>query len=190
MKENINIILREYLNIFPNEEDKLKVFINFVNKTPEEDMIDWNNQFGHITAGAFVYAKKERKFLMLFHNEFKIYLYSGGHAEKGDLTPLMTAKRELLEETGLEPTKLLSITDNPIVPLDIDIHIIPENKKYNMSEHYHFDFRYLFCIDEITNIDLDYSENDNYKWITFDELKNTKTYGSITDKLESLINEL
>jgi hypothetical protein len=53
---------------------------------------------GHITASGI--AMHKQKILMIFHPFLKTWLLPGGHVELGE-TPLLAAKREFLEETGL-----------------------------------------------------------------------------------------
>lgn len=73
---------------------------------------------------------------------------------KDDINTLEAAKREVREETGLTELQQVEILDNKLIPIDIDIHLIPYNERSNLKEHYHFDFRYLFITDD-TNINID-----------------------------------
>lgn len=80
--------------------------------------------------------------------------------------------------------KQFEISNNELVPIDIDTHIINYNERLNLPEHYHFEFRYLFEIEEIKNIDIDKEELEKFKWIDINEMKKDKNYGSIADKIE------
>ncbi len=157
MQQNIKLIVKEYLDVFSKEKDKLLLLDNFLKKSSKEELIDWNNINGYLTVGAFVYSPREVKFLVLYHKDLQMYLYPGGHIEKEDKTLLDSALRELKEETGLEKVKLLKI-NNMTLPFDIDIHLIPFNARVGMPTHYHFDFRYLFLVDSITEIIFDKEE--------------------------------
>lgn len=183
MKENIRLIVNKYLEIFLNEKERLFLLEDFLKKFNNEEMIDWNNKNGHLTVGAFVYCKDEDKFLVLYHKDLEMYLYPGGHIDKEDKSLFDAVKRELKEETGLENLKILLI-NNEVLPFDIDTHLIPINDRVDMPEHYHFDFRYLFLINELSDIILDEEECKNYKWITSDELSKDKNYGNIVNKLK------
>lgn len=151
MQQNIKLIVKEYLDVFSKEKDKLLLLDNFLKKSSKEELINWNNINVHLTVGAFIYSLKEDKFLVLYHKDLKMYLYPGGYIEKEDKILLDSALRELKEETGLEKVKLLKI-NNMTLPFDIDIHLIPFNERVGMPTHYHFDFRYLFLVDSITEI--------------------------------------
>ncbi len=183
MKENVKVILDDYLKIFPKEKVRLSMLEKYIEKYKIEEIIDWNNKDGHLTVGAFVYCKKEDKFLVLYHKDLKMYLCPGGHVDKEDATLYDASKRELKEETGLENLKVLLI-NNKIMPFDIDIHLIPFNKRINMPEHYHFDFRYLFFVNDITDIIIDEKESKGYKWVTSDQL--VENYGNIVEKNKRL----
>ncbi|MCI9434152.1 MAG: hypothetical protein HFI86_02590 [Bacilli bacterium] len=74
MKEKIQLIIDKYLTLFPNEQDRLKLLINYLNESTNNELVDWNNKNGHLTAGAFVYCKCEDKFLVLYHKDLKMYL--------------------------------------------------------------------------------------------------------------------
>ncbi len=188
MKETLLNILDEYLKYYPNElnlQQKLKEFLLL---SPSESITDWNNFDGHIVVGGFVYALKEQKFLLLHHKDLNMYLYPGGHIDKDDKTTLDTAKREIYEETGLTDLKQILVTDNPLIPFDIDTHFIEYNHRLNLPEHYHYDFRYLFTINKITDVKIDESESSTYKWVEVEELSKNTNYQKIILKIENLLN--
>lgn len=66
----------------------------------------------HLTASTFPVA--DGRVLLLWHPKFDRWLQPGGHCD-GDLDVLAVARREALEETGLE-------LDFDRVPFDVDLH--------------------------------------------------------------------
>lgn len=186
MKEKVQFIVNEYLKLFPNEKKRLSLLLDYLNHSTSEEIADWNNQKGHLTVGAFLYCKEKDKFLVLYHNDLKMYLYPGGHVDKEDKSLLEAAKRELKEETAIEQIKLFSMT-YPEIPFDIDAHMIPFNDRISMPEHYHFDFRYLFCVQNTEKINFDKQEFQNYKWISLKELGKDKNYGDIINKIKQFL---
>ncbi len=48
-----------------------------------------------MTDGAFVYCKRDNKFLVLYYKDLEIYLYPRRNMDIQDENPLETAKREL-----------------------------------------------------------------------------------------------
>lgn len=187
-KQEINNIIEKYLKIFPSEQEKQKELINFVNNTDDLKLTDWNNFSGHIVASAFIYGEKEKKFLVLFHKDLKMYLYPGGHIEENDKSVLDAAKREVIEETGITNFKVL-LLHSMIIPVDISYHQTPYNSRLNLPSHPHYDFRYLFTIENIIDVKTDTLELGDYKWITMDELEKDSHFGNIASKIKDILKE-
>lgn len=190
MKKNVLKILEEYLSLFPEEKERQSKLLDYLEKSDDKDIINWNNFNGHIVAGGFIYAKEEHKFLVLYHKDLKMFLYPGGHANSNEKSPLQIAKREIMEETGINNLEQLHISENEQIPIDIDTHFIEHNERLNLPAHYHFDFRYLFIVDKISKINIEQNELSNFKWIDIGELKNDVNYGKIGNKMECIINKL
>lgn len=187
MRQQLLNLLEKYLLLFPEEQQRQIALINYLNSHKDDELTDWNNFDGHIVAGGFIYAKVENKFLVLYHNDLKMFLYPGGHVDSSDVNTLEASKREILEETGLSNLEQLKLTEDALIPIDIDTHKIGYNERLNLPEHYHFDFRYLFVVDKINDIKIDEDEMAGYKWISLDELTHDPNYGSIASKIKKLI---
>lgn len=187
MKQQLLNILEKYLLLFPEEHERQKALIQYLQSHKYTELVDWNNFDGHIVAGGFIYAKEENQFLVLYHNDLKMFLYPGGHVDSNDINILSAAKREISEETGLTNLEQLKLSDDALIPIDIDTHIISYNERLNLPEHYHFDFRYLFVITRIPDIKIDTEEMSGYQWISLDELTNDPNYGRIATKIKKII---
>ena len=185
MTTNVDDILKKYLNRFPNEREKLNQFSAFLENNKKEQIFNRKNFQGHITASGYVFAMEERKILLLEHKYLKIYIQPGGHIEISDSSILDAAKREVLEETGLENLKLISVSEDINVPLDINSHYIPKNELKKEEEHYHHDFTYLFVVNHIQDIKIDMNESNKYKWCDIEEFNDEK---NIKSKIYSIIN--
>lgn len=183
MRQQLLNLLEKYLLLFPEEQQRQIDLINYLNSHTDDELTDWNNFDGHIVAGGFIYAKEENKFLVLYHNDLKMFLYPGGHVDSSDVNTLEASKREILEETGLSNLEQLKLSENSLIPIDIDTHIIGYNERLNLPEHYHFDFRYLFMVDKISDIKTDTEELSSYKWISVEELSSDQNYGMIANKI-------
>lgn len=116
-----------------------------------------------------------------------MFLYPGGHVNDNEKSPLQTAKREIIEETGLNRFKQLKLSENEQIPIDIDTHLIGYNERLNLPAHYHFDFRYLFIVDKISRIKIEQNELSSYKWIDINELENDLNYGKIVNKIKKTL---
>ena len=185
MRDLLLKLISEYLIMFPDEKERQERFIEYLKNHTDEQITDWNNFDGHVVAGGFIYAKEEQKFLVIYHNDLKMFLYPGGHVDAGDVNPLEAARREVFEETGFDDIEEVVLSDNKLIPIDIDTHVIPYNDRLDLPEHYHFEFRYLFAIDSIKEVKLDLSESSKFKWISKGELREDKNYGRISEKIDS-----
>ena len=185
MRDLLLKLMSEYLVLFPSEQQRQEKFIEYLKNHDDNQITNWNNFDGHVVVGGFVYAKEEQKFLVIYHNDLKMFLYPGGHIDSGDVNPLEASKREVFEETGFDDIEEVILSNNGLIPIDIDTHVIPYNERLNLPEHYHFEFRYLFTIDSIKEVKLDMNESSNFKWISIDELRDDKNYGRIAKKIDS-----
>ncbi len=185
MRELLLKLMSEYLVLFSNEQKRQEKFIEYLKNHDDNQITDWNNFDGHVVVGGFVYAKEEQKFLVIYHNDLKMFLYPGGHIDSGDVNPLEASKREVFEETGFDDIEEVILSNNGLIPIDIDTHVIPYNERLNLPKHYHFEFRYLFTIDSIKQVKLDLNESSKFKWISIDELRKDKNYGRIAEKIDS-----
>ena len=186
-KSVINDILNEYKVVYPGEKSRIKNLVTYLKYNSDEQMCDWDNMNGHLTSSAFIYSKKTSKFLVLYHNDLKYFYCSGGHCEKEHINPLDTVFHEIEEETGIVDKELIGMKNN-IVPIDIDIHNIPYNERVNIPAHEHYDFRYLFVVNDEVDVKLDESELSDYKWVDINELSLYSNYGRIIKKLKGILD--
>jgi len=183
---NYKDIVDCYLKIFPNELKRQERLLEALNQK-ENNIIDWNNFEGHVVASGFVYSRKLKKFLVIYHKDLKTYLYPGGHIDDFDSSSLDAAIREVYEETGLDNLEIKSFSDNKFIPIDIDTHLIPFNERLNLPQHLHFDFRYLFVLNDEKEIKIDESESLDFKWISLSHLRVCISSNDIIKKIEKLI---
>jgi 8-oxo-dGTP pyrophosphatase MutT (NUDIX family) len=89
---------------------------------------------GHFTGSAIIVDAARERVVLLFHVKHQRWLQPGGHAD-GDANLAAVALREATEETGLS-----GLCIDP-VPIDLDIHKIPERR--GEPAHLHLDLRFL-----------------------------------------------
>ena len=191
MKTDIKQIIEEYLKIFPNEKEKLNKLKSLIdnNENNYNNLFNRKNFEGHITASGYIYSKAEKKILLLEHKALKKFLQPGGHAELLDNEIIDTAKREIKEETGLQDLEIVNIAINKNIPLDINTHFIPKNEKKKEDGHYHHDFRYLFIVDKIDDVKIDFCESNGYKWINMNDIRNSENFKGVVEKILKLLNQ-
>ena len=150
-----------------------------------EDTLTRNNEFGHFTASAWVVNKERTKVLMIYHNIYKSWAWTGGHAD-GESDLLSVAVREVKEETGVENVKVL---DDDIFSLEIvcvNGHI--KRGKY-VSSHVHLNVTYLLEVDENETLRIKEDENSGVKWVPIDEVEVTSNERWVKEKVYRKLNE-
>lgn len=92
----------------------------------------------HFTGSALVVSADRQNVLLHHHRKLDRWMQFGGHCED-DVDILEVARREALEESGIEGLKPASE-----IPFDLDIHEIPERPATGEPAHFHYDVRFLF----------------------------------------------
>jgi len=133
----------EYLARHPEENERLMPFLQFLEGTAPGLYADRHHPVGHVTTSGFLVSEKGDTLLLIYHLKLGRFLQPGGHVEQ-DASLLASALREIHEEVGLSPERLI-LCQPDHTPIDIDPHRIPERK--GQPGHWHFDFRYLFRVD-------------------------------------------
>lgn len=128
------------------------------------ELIDW-------TVG--IYIVHENKVFIRLHEKYNIWIHVGGHIEL-DEDPLTAAKRECLEEVGLEvkilgEDSLPSFTDEPRkrelpIPAHLNIHYIQD------TNHQHIDLIYYGTSNSV-NVTPE-NNTDKWVWLTREEVEN------------------
>jgi 8-oxo-dGTP pyrophosphatase MutT (NUDIX family) len=182
-------ILNEYLKLYPEEVDPIKLAREQAAFDTESNLVDRKNFVGHFTAGALVVNRHAKRVLMLEHKLLRKWLLPGGHIDEGE-TPLMAAYRELEEETGLTPEAVMYRAIRPgmpLVPFDVDTHYMPENPKRGEDPHHHHDLRYLFVVESDSSIKIDAEESDRFRWIDWEDFITDERFRNMANKVDESI---
>ena len=108
------------------------------------DVLTRKNKMCHFTASNWIINKERTKVLMIYHNIYKSWAWTGGHAD-GESNLLHVAIKEAKEETGLENLKLLVEGIYGIQIVTVDSHI---KRGEFVSSHLHLDCCFLLEADE------------------------------------------
>lgn len=136
-----------------------------------KDVLTRENEFGHFTSSAFVVNKNRDKVLMIYHNIYDSWAWTGGHAD-GEADMLGVALREVQEETGIKNIKPVM---TEIFCLDT-LPVLGHEKRGNyVSAHIHLSVAYLVEADENELIVIKEDENSGVKWITIDKIVEKST---------------
>lgn len=116
---------------------------------------------GHFTASGFVVSPGRDALLLVHHRRLDRWLQPGGHVDASDPSVESAARREVIEETGVE------LDVSPAGVIDLDVHPIPAGR--GEPPHHHFDVRYLFvAVDTMLEIDRD--EVNDAAWVALEDV--------------------
>jgi 8-oxo-dGTP pyrophosphatase MutT (NUDIX family) len=136
-------MLRRYEARYPSERQVVARIRQLVEE--HADCFDRTCRPGHITGSAWVTTTGRDQFLLVHHRKLNRWLQPGGHAE-GEADISAVALREAAEESGLVDLQLAR-DDDALIPLDLDVHVIPAryDAAGNLVEdaHEHYDVRFL-----------------------------------------------
>ena len=124
-----------------------------------------NNKIGHVTVSCYIVNKKHNKVLMVYHNIYDSWSWTGGHTDN-DNDLLNVALKEAKEDTGIKDIKPLSKDIFSLEILCVDGHI--KKGKY-VNSHLHLNITYLLCGNEDDQLLIKEDENSNVKWFNIDE---------------------
>lgn len=144
---------------------------------------------GHITGSAFVVDPRRGAMLMVHHATLDRWLQPGGHVDAGE-SPRDGAARETWEETGLQRFTPSDWARDPMLPLDIDPHMIPANAARGERQHFHFDFRYLFLADSTQELSGQDGEVKGVRWVLLETLHDGNpqgAWGIVVAKLQDVL---
>ena len=141
------------------EEADRAVMVRFLDEWPSEVLFSRASSV-HFTVSAWIVNPTRDRVLMAFHNIYRSWSWTGGHASSSDGLN-MFALQKAMQETGLMAMKL---TSNDIYSLEV----IASNGHYvdtsYVSSHLHLNLTYLLEADEKETPHADIKENCGVKW--------------------------
>lgn len=182
--------MEELINYTPQntqEEADKKMIQEYIRIFPET-ILTRENRFAHMTASSMIFNRKRDKVLMVYHNIYQSWSWTGGHAD-GEQDMLLVAKKEVMEETGLKNFHVLG-GDAGKSPLSaVDVLPVWGHMKRGayVSSHLHLNFSYLFEAMEEDVLHIKADENSQVGWIAITELKEKVTEPDMIPIYEKLI---
>ena len=125
----------------------------------EPDLLTRENPAMHLTASAWIVNGAGDKVLLCWHNIYRSWSWTGGHAD-GDADLLAVALREAQEETGAVCTPVSTR------PLAVDILPVWPHEKHGrpVSGHLHLNFTFLLRAEETAPLRMKPDENSGVRW--------------------------
>lgn len=179
--------IRNYTPFNEQEKQDKKVALDYITTFP--NILTRENEFAHMTASSWIVNKDRTKVLMIFHNIYQSWAWTGGHAD-GEDNLHNVAIRETMEETGIKNIKPLQEDIFSLELLCVDGHV--KRGKY-VSSHIHINVTYLLEADESEALAIKEDENSGVRWIDIDDAvqisneENMKVvYTKLNKKLKSV----
>lgn len=124
------------------------------------------NPLCHFTASAWIVNPACTHALMVYHNIYRSWSWTGGHND-GNSDFQSVARREALEETGLSGISLLCPA-----PVRWDVLSVPAHHKNGraVAPHLHFNAAYLYTAREDQPLHACEAENSAVGWVPMEAL--------------------
>ena len=158
--------IQSYVPMNEQEVQDQKVILNYI-KLFEHNILTRENAFAYLTSSGFILNEARDKVLMIYHNLYNSWAWTGGHAD-GEADLLAVAIKEAKEETGVVNIRPLSAEIMSLDILPVWGHM--KKGKY-VSSHQHLNVSYLLVASEEDVLRIKEDENSNVGWITVNEIE-------------------
>lgn len=163
------------------------MILSYIETFPDT-ILTRENRFAHITAASMIFNKNRDKVLMIYHNIYRSWSWTGGHAD-GDTDMLYVAEKEAKEETGVKNLRVLwqKADQSPMAAVDV-LPVWGHVKRSDyVSSHLHLNFSYLFEAEEEERLRIKEDENSQVDWLKIEEIREKVTEPDMIPVYEKLI---
>ncbi|MBP3284496.1 MAG: NUDIX hydrolase [Clostridia bacterium] len=174
--------LRNYIPQNEQEEKDKQVMLNFTEKF--DNLFTRENDIAHFTASAWVVNPERTKVLMIYHNIYQSWAWTGGHAD-GETDLLKVAVKELKEETGVEKVTVISEEPFSIEVLCVNGH---EKRGKYVSSHLHFNVTFLLEVTEEEMLRCKPDENSGVKWCCLKDVEKLSSEPWMNERIYRKLN--
>lgn len=175
--------IEKYIPYNEQEENDKKIMLEYMDKF--DNLLTRENEIAYFTASSWVVNKERTKVLMIYHNIYNSWAWTGGHAD-GDKDLLYTAIREVKEETGIENINILNKDIFSLESICVNGHM--KRGKY-VSSHLHFNLTYLLEVDEREELRTKEDENSGVRWISIEDIEKYSTEQWMKNRVYSKLVE-
>lgn len=151
--------IKAYKPINEQEIEDKKVMLDYIKSFPNNVLLR-DNKIAHMTSSSVIINKEHTKMLMIHHNIYNTWTWTGGHCD-GEEDLLKLALREANEETGIKSCQPLGGIGS------IDILVVQSHIKRGkyVNAHLHLNVAYVFEADEKEALILNEDETSGLKWV-------------------------
>lgn len=175
--------LENYQPYNEQEEQDREVMLQLL--ASQKDIFTREHRTAHFTASSWLINKEHDKVLMIYHNIYHSWSWTGGHAD-GEADLLSVAKREAMEESGVTDIRAVSGDIFSIEILTVDGH---EKKGIYVPSHLHLNVTYLLEADEGEVLRVKPDENSGVRWFSLDEALEACTEPWMIERIYRKLNE-
>ena len=181
--------IRAYAPRNGQEAADREMILDYIARFPDT-ILTRENKIAHITSSGFVVNGDASKVLMAHHNIFRVWAWTGGHAD-GETDLLSVALREAREETGAVHILPLSTEIASVDILPVWGHV--KRGEY-VCAHQHLNVSYLLVADEKDPLQNREGENTQVAWLDAErmleitnEWQMDHVYTKLLDRARSLL---
>ena len=149
-----------------------------------EDAFLRSNLIAHMTASSWIVNPERTKTLMVYHNIYDSWSWTGGHAD-GETDLLSVALREAREETGIAHVRPVSPEIFSLEVLTVDGH---EKRGAYVPSHLHLNVTYLLEAEESDTLHICKEENSGVAWFTLEEALKASTEPWFVERIYKKLN--
>ena len=160
---DIREAIEKYRPCCEQEARDKAVILSFIDSAP--DAFERSNLIAHMTASAWVVNPARDKVLMVYHNIYNSWSWTGGHAD-GERDLLAVALREVAEETGLKTLRPVSENLFSVEILTVNGHM---KRGAYVPSHLHLNGTYLIEADDTEPLSVKADENSGVRWFSPEE---------------------
>ena len=147
----------------PVSDEQIKnkeVILDYIDTFGDKALLR-SSEIAHISSSGFILNPSLTKTLMVHHNIYNTWAWTGGHAD-GGRDMLEIAIKEAKEETGVKNIEPLSTVIVSLDILPVCAHI--KNGAY-VNAHMHLSVSYILIADEDEDLMINEAENSCVMWI-------------------------
>lgn len=181
--EQLRRQIERYVPYNEQEEVDRRIMLQYIDTF--DNVLTRDNELGHFTASAWVVNKEKTKILMIYHNIYQSWAWTGGHAD-GEEDLLGVAIRELKEETGVKKVKILKKDIYSLENVCVNGHI--KKGKY-VGSHMHLNLTYLLEVEEDEVLKIKQDENSGVKWVPVEDVLKESNEKWISQNIYQKLNE-
>lgn len=174
--------IKKYRPCNEQEQRDKAVILAFLENN--EDAFLRSNLLAHMTASSWIVNPERTKTLMVYHNIYDSWSWTGGHAD-GETDLLSVALREAREETGIAHVRPVSPEIFSLEVLTVDGH---EKRGEYVPSHLHLNVTYLLEAEESDTLHICKEENSGVAWFTLEEALKASTEPWFVERIYKKLN--